>query len=228
MNGGYDTSSMRQTAIEFEVDGEPVDGVMAGPVEQTLRMPAAVVCHPHPVFGGTMNSPVVIAVCSELAQMGVATLRFNFRRPKDGSPAVGEGAVKDVATAFWVIRQWDHVDPDRCAIAGYSFGAAAVLKAWEHLGEARAVSLIAPPLNALRESRLGEDRRARQIVVGDSDKLVRAGEMTGVVEAMRQPPSLVQIAGGDHFLAGHETEVGKAVASFFIESLSRKEHIDRR
>ncbi|MBI2964990.1 MAG: hypothetical protein HYY34_02170 [Chloroflexi bacterium] len=212
---------MRQTAIEFEVDGEKVDGVMAGPVEQTRRMPAAVVCHPHPVFGGTMNSPVVIAVCYELAQMGVATLRFNFRRPKDGSPAVGEGAVRDVATAFWVIRQWDHVDPERCAITGYSFGAAAVLKAWAHLDNAKAVSLISPPLNALRESRLGDDHRARQIVVGDDDKLVRAGEMTGIVEAMRQPPALVRIAGGDHFLAGHEKEVGQTVAKFLANSLVR-------
>lgn len=211
---------MRQTAIEFEVDGETVNGIMAGPVEQPARMPAAVVCHPHPLFGGSMDSPVVVAVCYELARLGIATLRFNFRRPKDGSPAVGEGAVHDVATAFSVIRQWDHVDPKKCGIAGYSFGAAVVLKAWPHLDDARAVSLIAPPLNTLRGSLLGDDRRARQIVVGDSDKLVRAEEVAGMVDTMRRPPDLVQIGGGDHSLTGRELEAGQAVASFLARSLS--------
>lgn len=193
---------------------------MAGPVEQSARMPAVVVCHPHPLFGGSMDSPVVVAVCYELARMGIATLRFNFRRPKDGSPAVGEGAVHDVATAFWVIRQWDHVDPKKCGIAGHSFGAAAVLKAWAHLDDARAMSLIAPPLNALRGSALGDDRRARQIVVGVADKLVRAGELAGMVGEMKRPPDLVQIGGADHFMSGRESEAGRAVAAFLARSLS--------
>lgn len=211
---------MRQTAIEFEVEGQPVNGVMAGPIESPGRLPAVVVCHPHPLFGGSMDSPVVIAVCYELARLGVATLRFNFRRATDGSPAVGEGAIRDVATALWVIQQWDHVNPRKCGVAGYSFGAAAVLKAWTHLDGARAISLISPPLNALRESKLGDDRRARQIVVGDGDKLVRVAELKGALGAMKRPPGLVEVAGADHSLAGREREVGRKVAEFLAGSLT--------
>lgn len=211
---------MRQTAIEFEVDGEKVSGVMAGPVQQSVRVPATVVCHPHPLFGGSMESPVVLAMCRELARLGIASMRFNFRPPKDETAAVGEGTVHDVATAFWVIRQWEHVDPGKCGVAGYSFGAAAILKAWHHLDDSRAVSLVAPPLNALRTSPLGDDRRPRQVVIGERDRLVRADELADAVGAMTQPPDLVRIAGADHFLGGHEAEAGSAVARFLSKALS--------
>jgi alpha/beta superfamily hydrolase len=94
-----------------------------------------------------------------------------------------------------------------------------VLKAWPHLGGARAVSLIAPPLNAVRGSSLGDDQRARQIVVGDGDKLVRPDELAEMVGTMKRRPELVRVCGADHFLAGHEREIGKAVAGFLARSL---------
>lgn len=211
---------MRQTAIEFEVDGQKVDGVMCGPNEQAGRGPAAVVCHPHPLFGGSMDSPVVMAVCYELAHLGIASLRFNFRRPVEGSPAVGDGAARDVATALSVVRQWDQVDPKKCCIAGYSFGAAAILRAWGELANAKAIALIAPPLNALRSSRIGDDRRPRQIVVGERDRLVNADQLVEAVASMKRRPELTRIEGADHLLGGHESKVGRTVAEFLSNSLA--------
>ena len=167
-----------------------------------------------------MDSPVVLAVCYELAHMGVASLRFNFRRPDDGSPAVGDGAVHDVATALSVVRQWDQVDQKKCGIAGYSFGAAAILRAWSELEEAKAIALISPPLNALRSSRIGEDRRPRQVVVGDRDRLVNADQLAGAVESMKRRRVLARIEGADHLLAGHESKVGRTVAEFLSRSLA--------
>jgi alpha/beta superfamily hydrolase len=211
---------LRQTAIEFEVDGQQVDGVMCGPAVQTGRAPGVVVCHPHPLFGGSMDSSVVLAVCYELAHLGVASLRFNFRRPADGSPAVGDGAVRDVANALSVIRRWDQVNPRRCGVAGYSFGAAAILRAWGELKDARAVALIAPPLNALRSSPIGEDKRPRQVVVGERDRLVNADQLSEAIESMRRRPALTRIEGADHLLAGHESKVGRTVADFLARSLA--------
>lgn len=210
---------MRQSAIEFEVDGETVNGIMAGPVSPNGKVPAVVVCHPHPLFGGTMESPVVYSICHHLAEAGIASLRFNFRRPKDGSPSVGNGAVRDVATAFWVVQQWDHVKPKKCGVAGYSFGAAAILKALQHLEEARALALIAPPMNALTGSPIGDEKRPRQVVAGEADKLVRIDELKSALLAMKRPPEIVAVPGADHFLAGHERQVGETVAQFMAQNL---------
>jgi len=210
---------LRQSAIEFEVDGEAVKGIMAGPVKPAGKIPAVVVCHPHPLFGGTMDSPVVYAICHHLAESGIASLRFNFRRPGDGSPAVGDGAARDVATAFWVIQQWDHVNSKKCGAAGYSFGAAAILKSLDYLDAARALALVAPPINALKGSSIASDKRARQVIAGESDKLVRIDELKSTLAAMSRPPEIVGIPGADHFLAGHEGRVGDLVAQFMVRAL---------
>ncbi|MBI4218685.1 MAG: hypothetical protein HY682_00980 [Chloroflexi bacterium] len=211
---------LRQSAIEFEVDGEPVSGIMAGPVAPAKRIPGVVLCHPHPLFGGSMESPVVFAICRELAELGIASLRFNFRRPKDGSAAVTESAIHDLVTAFEIIREWDHVNPKKCGLTGHSFGAAAILKSWRFLDDARAISLVAPPLNAMRDTAIGDDRRRRQIVIGQADKLVHVSDVRDSVAVMKRPTELVEIPEADHFFWHREPEVARTVAQFFKETLA--------
>ena len=70
---------MRQTRIELNTEADPIDGIMCGPDEIKPPIPAVVVCHAHPLLGGTADHPVVIAICRELADRGIASLRFSFR-----------------------------------------------------------------------------------------------------------------------------------------------------
>ena len=66
------------TAVSFEVDGDQVDGVIGQPSPGEVPYPAVVVCHPHPLFGGDMNSSVVVAICRALAEREIASLRIQF------------------------------------------------------------------------------------------------------------------------------------------------------
>ena len=112
------------------------------------RCPAGVVlCHPHPRYGGDMDSPVVVAAAEACAGQGLATLRFNFRGVGDSGGAwdEGRGEQDDVRAALALLRQ--RLQPTaRLALAGYSFGASMssrVAAGDQHLA---GLALIAPPL----------------------------------------------------------------------------------
>ena len=112
------------------------------------QCPAGVVlCHPHPRYGGDMDSPVVVAAAEACAGQGLATLRFNFRGVGDSRGAwdEGRGEQDDVRAALALLRQ--RLQPTaRLALAGYSFGASMscrVAAGDQHLA---GLALIAPPL----------------------------------------------------------------------------------
>jgi uncharacterized protein len=124
------------------------------PLEAALALPAGagvgvVICHPHPRFGGDMESPVVVTAAAACAGRGLATLRFNFRGvgTSGGSWDEGRGERDDVRAALGYLRA-QLAAPPRTALAGYSFGAlmaAGVAAAGESLA---GLALIAPPLAA--------------------------------------------------------------------------------
>ena len=131
---------------------ESFPGRLGLTLEGVLTIPAAaragaVVCHPHPLYGGDMDNPVVTAVARACADAGVATLRFNFRGV-GGSGGVwdeGRGEQDDVRAALARLRALLPASAP-LALAGYSFGAsmsAAVASSGEPLG---GLALIAPPL----------------------------------------------------------------------------------
>jgi len=226
---------VKQSAVEFTSDGESVDGILASPAgvpaahhrlpstgARRRPFPAVVVCHPHPLMGGNMESSVVVAVCRALAGLGIASLRFNFRGlpgPEPDPEELAAGAARDVAAAFSLMRRWRDARPNRCAVAGYSFGAAAVARAVESLDAARAFALIAPPLSALTDSALLTDTRPKLLTVGKDDRLVPAGELEALARRMAGPVSFERIEGADHFFGPHTERVARLVASFLASAL---------
>src|SRR5512147_2564415 len=89
---------------------------------------AAVICHPHPLYGGNMNNPVVRALEAGLQDAGLATLRFNFRGVGESTGAYGGGVgeADDLRAAVtWMI---ENAGAQAVAVAGYSFGAMVVLR----------------------------------------------------------------------------------------------------
>jgi len=121
-------------------------------LQAALAMPSGaragvVVCHPHPLYGGDMDNPVVMAVARACVRAGLATLRFNFRGVGDsgGSWDEGLGEQDDVRAALTHLRLLLPGDA-RLALAGYSFGsmmAAAIAGEGRPLG---GLALVAPPL----------------------------------------------------------------------------------
>ena len=149
-----------------------MDGVLSTPLDARPPFPGAVVCHGHPLFGGSMDSLLTYAICEALAENGIATLRFNFRPFGQGATEEGGTACQDVAAGLNLLRNWHDVRRNRYGMVGYSAGAAAILRGLGQLKRARALSFISPPLSALETTGIGRDKRPRQFVIGAADRIV--------------------------------------------------------
>jgi alpha/beta superfamily hydrolase len=195
--------------------------------EATLRpgAPGVVVCHPHPAFGGRMDTPLVLALDEALAGRGLSTLRFNFRGlgGSGGRPTGGLEEWQDVrAAARWLRAQ----GAAKVALVGYSFGALMAMKAVAE-GELAAVyAAVGFPTTILGDNadRLADLARAIATGIpwlflqGDGDQFCELDRVRG----WTAPNVALQVLeGAGHFFGGEaETEVARRVADFVGRSLS--------
>ena len=198
-----------------------MDGVLSSPLDARPPFPGAVVCHGHPLFGGSMDSLLTYAICEALAEHGIAALRFNFRPFEQGATEEGGTACRDVAAGLDLLRNWPEVRRNRYGLIGYSAGAAAILRGLNGLKRARAISLVSPPLSALNKTRIGEDKRPRQVLIGTDDRIVDPAKLEAAIENMKRPAELQVIPGADHTVHGKEREVAAAVGLFMGMQLRR-------
>lgn len=176
--------------------------------------PAAVVCHPHPLYGGDMQNSVVVAICDALAAHGMAALRFNFRGvgASDGSYGGGEDERRDVRAAIDFLASQPEIDPRRLCLAGYSFGALVALSAGDE--RVRALAAISPPLSPPSFA-TPSLRCPALFVFGERDPIAPAdGLETSGIE-LPEGSRVTVIRGADHFWRGQEQAVAAAVVGFF-------------
>jgi len=179
---------------------------------------AAVVCHPHPLYGGTLHNKVVFHAMKALNSFGFPVLRFNFRGTglSEGEHANGVDEVEDVRTALdWLEREY--ALPVICA--GFSFGAAVGLRA--AYDDPRVPALIALGLPALPvEGRnysfefLRECTKPKLFVSGSRDQYAPPGKLEALVETFAEPKKLVRIEAGDHFFEGRLREMRDAIEAW--------------
>jgi len=194
-------------------------------LEARLSLPPAapggvVICHPHPLYGGDMDNPVVVRVAEVCREVGLATLRFNFRGVGDSTGQHGHGRDErhDVAAALTYLSTLLPAGTP-LGLAGYSFGAAmAAQVAGEPSGvpQLSAVALIAPPL-----ARTGDEPFAALaplairllLVAGDRDEYCPLAALQALG---RQLPSaeLKVIEGANHFFFGKLYPLGQAVGDW--------------
>ncbi len=212
---------MRQTAIGFESKKLKLEGVLTLPQGLAGPFPSLVVCHPHPVLGGDMENPVVMAICRAADRRGLATLRFNFRGVGDseGEFSNGAGERQDLEAALKVVRRWPGLDRRRIALAGYSFGASVALGGLRRCGAACSLAFVAPPIASVRESRIANDKRPKLFVVGQNDRIAPPVSLQSALDDVRQPLRFAEVPAADHSLQGHEREVGELVAGFAADTL---------
>ena len=169
-----------------------------------------------------MDDPVVVAICRATDGIGAATLRFNFRSVggSEGEFTNGVEEGNDARAALDVLRRWPGINSKRVAIAGYSFGAAMILDGFQRLKGARAVALVAPTVQSVRNKRFQKDNRPRLVIAGRDDKLAPSSAIQRELEGARQPLRFEELTTADHSMRGHETEIGRVVADFVSGSLS--------
>ena len=111
-------------SVNFEGDVGSLEGDLYLP-NSDVKLPGVVVCHPHPMMGGDMYNNVVSAMCKSLFDLGIVSLRFNFRGVGDsaGTHDKGIGELSDAKAAVTFLSALPEVDEERIGLAGYSFGA---------------------------------------------------------------------------------------------------------
>src|SRR5438552_7257369 len=134
---------MREQPLHFESDALRLEGALR--VAPDARL-AAVVLHPHPLYGGDMDNHVVTTLSAALNALRATVLRFNFRGAgaSEGSHDNGRGEVDDVLAAVRVVREASPAVP--VALIGYSFGAM-VAASSSAPTDAAALVLVSPPVS---------------------------------------------------------------------------------
>jgi len=186
---------------------------------------AAVVCHPHPLYGGTLHNKVVFHAMKALNGFGFPVLRFNFRGTglSEGEHAGGIGEAEDVrASLDWLEREFTLP----VIFAGFSFGAAVGLRAAYSDDRVRALialGLPAAPVEDRIEDRvydfefLRECVKPKLFVSGSRDQFGPAGKLEALVHTFADPKKLVRIEAGDHFFEGRLREMREAIEMWVRE-----------
>ena len=170
----------------------------------------AVLCHPHPLFGGTMDNKVVTTLKLALQEMGIPTLRFNFRGVgrSDGVFDQGDGETQDAAAvASYGASRW----PGRhLVLAGFSFGAFVALRLALMRDTSRLIT-VAPPVGRFDFSDLAAPSCPWLVIQGDADDVVDPNSVFAWVKRLEPQPRLVVAPGVGHFFHGHLTLLRDAV-----------------
>ena len=185
---------------------------------------AALVCHPHPLFGGTLHNKVVFRAMKALNAFGFPVLRFNFRGAglSAGEHDHGRGELEDVHAALdWLDREF-HLP---MVFAGFSFGAWVGLRA--ACSDARVAALISlgTPVDvegqAYAYDFLRDCAKPKLFVSGVRDEFGPLGEVERIVAAAAEPKRLVRIPDADHFFDGRLPALEGAIAEWLPAALSR-------
>ena len=168
------------------------------PEEESERPATIVICHPHPQHGGTMHNKVVTIIERSMRELGLRTVRFNFRGvgTSEGAFDDGYGETDDLfAVVEWVRRTRPN---DQLWLAGFSFGAMVSLKAAQNLALGQLIS-VAPPVGRYGFTDLPHPACPWLVVQGDEDELVNIDEVRDWSEELEPKPDLVVMEQADHF-----------------------------
>jgi uncharacterized protein len=185
-----------------------------------IQEPAAVavICHPHPLGGGTLHNKVVFRAARGLESANVATLRFNFRGvgTSAGKHEEGTGEVGDVLAAIeWVKRHHPGV---RIIVGGFSFGSWVATRAACELPDVFAVFLIGTPVNKYDFGYLRHCNKPMLFLHGSQDEHGDVAKLDKIVGAVRDAESVI-VAGADHFFTKQIEAVEETMRNWAIEIL---------
>lgn len=165
--------------------------------------PAVVVCHPHPLYGGTMRNKVVYWIARAFEDMGCSVLRFNFRgvEQSEGVWDEGRGEADDVAAA---INWLESLNPDKALwLAGFSFGTYAGLRAAHQDQRIERMFAVAPAVSLWSFDFMQEETRPLTVVSGTADEIVPFEEVQAWIKKMPEHIDFHAIDGAGHFFPKH-------------------------
>ena len=171
----------------------------------------ALVCHPHPLYGGTMHNKVVYQAAKALHECGAPVLRFNFRGAgqSEGVHDQGRGERDDVRAALdYLAAEFPGLP---MLLAGFSFGSSVGLRVG--CGDARVTELIGLglPVDNVDMSFLHTCGKPKLILQGGNDQFGTRERLEALYATIPEPKRLVMFEGADHFFAGALLKMGEAI-----------------
>lgn len=191
----------------------------AGRLEALLEEPgdrdpveAALVCHPHPQYGGTMHNKVVYRIARGLRRAGAVVLRFNYRgvNLSEGKYDQGIGEVEDARSVLSLLRSRYPELP--FTLAGFSFGSRIVLKLGCQRIGARRVIAVGFPTTERDRSFLAGCTVPRVFVQSSDDEFGPLAEWKPLIESLPEPKQMVIVPAGSHFFDGALEDLEDAIA----------------
>ncbi|HLK05288.1 MAG TPA: alpha/beta family hydrolase [Candidatus Acidoferrum sp.] len=194
----------------------------AGKLEAVLWTPpagiaarfAAVVCHPHPLFGGTLHNKVVYQAAKALDAKQGAVLRFNFRGTglSEGVHDRGQGEQGDVTAVLdFLAKEFSGLP---VVLAGFSFGCWVGLRVGCRDSRVKRLIGIGAPVNSSDFSYLDSCAKPKLFVHGEKDEFGDVNKLREFVATLPGEAKLVVVEGVDHFFKGKVEELGKAITSW--------------
>jgi uncharacterized protein len=185
---------------------------------------AAVLCHPHPVYGGTLHNKVVFHAMKALNSFGFPVLRFNFRGAglSQGQHDHGVGEADDVQAALdWLDREFELP----LIFAGFSFGAAVGLRVACVDSRVKAAIGLGLPVSPIDDRTydfgfLASCAKPKLFVSGDRDQFGSRAQLEQLVRAISAPKQLIMVAGADHFFEGRLRELRDAIENWVGEAVN--------
>jgi uncharacterized protein len=185
---------------------------------------AAVVCHPHPLFGGTMHNKVVYQAAKSLDALGLPVLRFNFRGAglSTGEHDRGVGEREDVRVALdFLAKQFPGVP---LLLAGFSFGAWVGLRVGCEDRRVSHLLGLGVPVNSCDFSFLSQCDKPKLFVHGSEDQYGAVEKVRSLVASLAGENHLVVVEGADHFFAGRLDRLQASISTWLQGNVFRLRH----
>ncbi len=199
---------------------------------ERANAPVALILHPDPNFGGTMNNKVVYSLFSCFKDLGFSVLRFNFRGVgrSQGTFDDGLGELSDATVALdWL--QSMNPDAKQCWIAGYSFGAWIGLQLLMRRPDINNFIAVTPPANEKDFSFLAPCPASGLIIQGGKDEIVNPAEVERMARRLNQQRHVeidfAMIEDGDHMYNERLKDLYKVSGQYVISAMMRRPQIVR-
>ncbi len=174
----------------------------------------AVVCHPHPLHGGSLNNKIVHQLARTFNRLGAVSVRFNFRGVGGSAGEYDEGLGERqdlLAVTAWATNRWPGLP---LWLAGFSFGGFIAIQAAASLRPQRLVT-VAPAVNYFAAQEVDVSEADWLLIQGGDDDIVPLEDVQSFVERLQPEPSMVVLDGAGHFFHGRLNDVKQAVLDYF-------------
>jgi uncharacterized protein len=198
----------------FEGPAGRLEAILWSPPKNNAPPLAVLVCHPHPLFGGTMHNKVVYQAAKSLDELGLAVLRFNFRGAggSEGKYDRGQGEQDDVRAALNFLTKQFPGTP--LLLSGFSFGCWVGLRVG--CGDTSVTELIGigTPVNDSDFSYLSDCEKPKLFVQGSEDQFGAIDRLEVLVASLPGTNQVHTVHGADHFFTGKLDQLGLAIADW--------------